>query len=123
MTLYEDIKKGLEEAIAYNEGKLAARKTTLSDECSASFDDVLAEQLKDPELKAEYDKLEPAFVIMEAIMKARIETGLTKKELSEKTGISQAYISRLEHGTANPSIKTLQRIATALDRKLSIQFI
>ena len=60
---------------------------------------------------------------MEAIMKARIETGLTQKELSEKTGISQADISRLEHGTANPSIKTLQRIATALDRKLSIQFI
>ena len=32
MTLYEDIKKGLEEAIAYNEGKLAARKTTLSND-------------------------------------------------------------------------------------------
>ena len=89
----------------------------------SSFNDFLEEQLKDLELKAEYDALEPAFVIMEAIMKARIETGLTQKELSEKTGISQADISRLEHGTANPSIKTLQRIATALDRKLSIQFI
>lgn len=89
----------------------------------SSFNDFLEEQLKDPELKAEYDALEPEFVIMEAIMKARIETGLTQKELSEKTGISQADISRLEHGTANPSIKTLQRIATALDRKLSIQFI
>ena len=32
MTLYEDIKKGLEEAIAYNEGRLAARKTTLSND-------------------------------------------------------------------------------------------
>ncbi len=89
----------------------------------SSFNDFLEEQLKDPELKVEYDALEPEFVIMEAIMKARIETGLTQKELSEKTGISQADISRLEHGTANPSIKTLQRIATALDRKLSIQFI
>ena len=89
----------------------------------SSFNDFLEEQLKDPELKAEYDALEPEFVIMEAIMKARIETGLTQKELSEKTGISQADISRLEHGTANPSIKPLQRIATALDRKLSIQFI
>ena len=89
----------------------------------SSFNDFLEEQLKDPELKAEYDALEPEFVIMEAIMKARIETGLTQKELSEKTGISQADISRLEHGTANPSIKTLQRIAAALDRKLSIQFI
>ena len=89
----------------------------------SSFNDFLEEQLKDPELKAEYDALEPEFVIMEAIMKARIKTGLTQKELSEKTGISQADISRLEHGTANPSIKTIQRIATALDRKLSIQFI
>lgn len=29
-SLYEDIKRGLEEAIAYNEGRLAARKTTMS---------------------------------------------------------------------------------------------
>jgi transcriptional regulator with XRE-family HTH domain len=32
-------------------------------------------------------------------------------------------ISRLENGTANPSLKTMKRIAEGLGRKLEIRFI
>lgn len=88
-----------------------------------NFNDYLEQQLKDPAVKAEYDALEPEFAVMRAIIDARIENGLTQKQLSEKTGISQADISRIERGTANPSVKTLQRIAEALGRKVSIEFI
>lgn len=88
-----------------------------------NFDNFLNEQLKDPELKAEYEALEPEFTVMQTIMEARAKTGLTQKQLSERTGISQADISRLERGTANPSIKTLQRIANALGRRVQIEFI
>ena len=88
-----------------------------------NFDNFLNEQLKDPELKAEYEALEPEFTVMQAIMEARAKTGLKQKQLSERTGISQADISRLERGTANPSIKTLQRIANALGRRVQIEFI
>lgn len=88
-----------------------------------NFNDYLKQQLKDPAVKAEYDALEPEFAVMRAIIDARIESGLTQKQLSEKTGISQADISRIERGTANPSVKTLQRIAEALGRKVSIEFI
>lgn len=87
------------------------------------FDDLLHEQLKDPKFKAEYDALEPEFAIIEAIMKARIETGLTQKQLSERTGISQADISRIERGTANPSLHTLQRLAEGMGRRVQINFI
>lgn len=88
-----------------------------------NFDNFLNEQLKDSELKAEYEALEPEFTVMQTIMEARAKTGLTQKQLSERTGISQADISRLERGTANPSIKTLQRIANALGRRVQIEFI
>lgn len=88
-----------------------------------NFNDYLEQQLKDPAVKSEYDALEPEFAVMRAIIDARIENGLTQKQLSEKTGISQADISRIERGTANPSVKTLQRIAEALGRKVSIEFI
>lgn len=88
-----------------------------------NFNDYLKQQLTDPAVKAEYDALEPEFAVMRAIIDARIESGLTQKQLSEKTGISQADISRIERGTANPSVKTLQRIAEALGRKVSIEFI
>jgi transcriptional regulator with XRE-family HTH domain len=66
--------------------------------------------------------LEPEFQIIRAMIDARNEKGITKKEWFLLTGIIQADISKLENGTANPSIRTLQRIAKGLGKKLIIQF-
>lgn len=56
------------------------------------------------------------------LLLARNQAGMTQKELSEKTGIYQADISKLERGIGNPSIATLQRLANAMDMILEIQF-
>ena len=87
------------------------------------FNDFLSEQLKDPEIKAEYDALEPEFAIVQAMINARKMKGITQKELSERTGIAQGDISKLENGNANPSLRTLQRLAAAMGKKLKIEFI
>ena len=87
-----------------------------------NYDDFLKEQLQDPELKAEYDALEPEFAIMQAMIDARKESGITQKELSLRTGIAQADISKLENGNANPSLRTLQRLSIGIGRKLKIEF-
>ena len=47
---------------------------------------------------------------------------LTQKELSERTGIAQTEISKLENGTRNPSIKLLQRLADGMGMVLNITF-
>lgn len=86
------------------------------------FNDFLKEQLQDPELKAEYDALEPEFSIMQAMIDARKSSGLTQKQLSEKTGIAQADISKLESGSANPSLRTLQRLAAGMGMRIKIEF-
>ncbi|MBQ9198962.1 MAG: helix-turn-helix transcriptional regulator [Lachnospiraceae bacterium] len=88
-----------------------------------TLNEFVEEQLKDPKFKEEYDALEPEFAVMQALIDARKESGMTQKELSVATGISQADISRLEHGTGNPSIKTLQRIAKAFHMALKIEFV
>ena len=88
-----------------------------------TFDDYLAEQMKAPEFKAEWDRLEPEFAIVEAIYEARMKKQLSQKQLSELTGIAQADISRMENGNANPSIKTLQRLAEGLGMKLKLEFV
>ena len=87
-----------------------------------NFNDFLKEQLQDPELKAEYDALEPEFSIMQAMIDARKSSGLTQKQLSEKTGIAQADISKLESGSANPSLRTLQRLAAGMGMRIKIEF-
>ncbi|MCC8161718.1 MAG: helix-turn-helix domain-containing protein [Lachnospiraceae bacterium] len=87
-----------------------------------NFDDYLNEQMKDPEFRAEYDALEPEFSFMQAMIDARRETGITQKQLAEKTGISQSDISKFESGGGNPSIKTLRRLAAGLGMRVKIEF-
>ena len=84
-----------------------------------NFNDFLNEQMKDPEFKAEWDALDPEFSVIEAMLKARKESGLTQKQLSERTGIAQTDISKLERGNANPSLRTLQRLAAGMGMKVA----
>ena len=70
-----------------------------------------------------YEEMQPEFDVIRAIVDARTSQNLTQKELSERTGINQADISKLENGNANPSIKTLQRLAAALGKTLKIEFV
>ncbi len=80
------------------------------------------EALKDPELKAEYDKLQPEFAMIQAVIDARVKKGVTQKELALKIGTKQSVISRLESGRANPSVTFLKRLAQALNSHLEIRF-
>ena len=89
---------------------------------SVKFDDFLQEQMQDAEFNKEYDELQPERAIMQAIVDARHQTGMTQKELSERTGIAQGDISKLEKGNANPSLRTLQRLASGLGMTLHLDF-
>ena len=64
----------------------------------------------------------PAAFLMvgNAVAAARAKKGLSQKELSVLSGIDQADLSKIERGIANPSVNTLNRIAQALDAKLSV---
>lgn len=79
--------------------------------------------LKDPEVKAEYDKLQPEFAVIEAILQARMRRKLTQKKLAQRMKTKQSAISRLESGNANPSLNFLQRLAAALNSRLEIRFL
>ena len=88
-----------------------------------NFNELLAEQMKDPEFRKEWEALEPEYTIKRAMIDARNAEGLTQKELSERSGIAQGDISKLENGNANPSIRTLQRLAAAMGKTLRIEFL
>ena len=63
------------------------------------YDDYLEEQLKNPDVKKEWDDLQPEMDVIRAMIDARIKNNLTQKELAARTGIDQADISKLENGT------------------------
>lgn len=55
----------------------------------------------------------------EKIKTLRQKKGLTQKQLGDLCGMADSAIRRYENGRAKPKIETLQKIADALDIKIS----
>ena len=79
-------------------------------------------KMQDPEFAKAYEEIQPEMNVIRAMIEARTSQNLTQKELSERTGIAQTEISRLENGTRNPSIKLLQRLADGMGMVLNVTF-
>ena len=58
----------------------------------SEFRDFLNDQLKDAELKKEWDDIQPEMDVIRAMVEARISQNLTQKELADRTGIN--HLSR-----------------------------
>jgi len=82
----------------------------------------LERQLENPEFAAEWERQRPEREYLKAIAFARMEQNLTQRELSERTGIRQSNISRIENGSCSPTVATLQQIARGIGKTLHIEF-
>ncbi len=73
-----------------------------------------------PETAAGEDAANRALLALvgERVRTARARKGLSRRVLSEKSGVSQRYLAQLEGGEGNISILLLRRIAEALDLKI-----
>ena len=78
--------------------------------------------LKNPEFKKLYEESRPEFEIARAVIRARIEKGLTQKQLADKLNTKQSVISRVESANTTPSLSFLKRLAAALNTTLQVQF-
>ena len=85
--------------------------------------EALKEQLKDETFKKEYEAREPEYEIISSLIDARKSNNVTQKQLSEATGIAQSDISKIENGSANPTLKLLQRLAEGLNMSLKVEFV
>ncbi|WP_422021528.1 helix-turn-helix domain-containing protein [Pyruvatibacter mobilis] len=78
--------------------------------------------LRDPALKAEYERLGPEFRIARAIIDARKTARLTQADLATRMGTTQSAIARMESGRQMPSTKTLMKVAEATGTELLVEF-
>lgn len=91
-----------------------------------TFDEVLAEDLQDPAFRRAYEASEKAFQGFDEILKARFEAGLTQETVAQRMGTSQAAVARLEGNLAKdryPSVRSLQRYAKAVGKRLEIRLV
>ena len=84
--------------------------------------DVVEEAMLDPEYRRAAARFERAEAIARVIIAYRIEHGLTQDQLANMMGMQGPAISRLESGTHQPNLETLQRFAEATGRRLVVGF-
>ena len=77
---------------------------------------------QDPEFRKEYATLEPEFALAKELIDARADAGLSQEDVAERMGTSQPAVARLESGH-KPSIKTLEKYAEAVGKKVEIHLV
>lgn len=89
-----------------------------------TLDDVIQEEMHDPEFANEYQKQVLINAISKMVTEMRFTAHLTQAELAKRAGTTQPVIARLESGsnTRVPSLQLLTRIARAANAKLNLSF-
>jgi len=76
----------------------------------------------DPDTDPEMLQIAEGFQVAQMIYDARIEAGLTQKELAQAVGTTQSVISQLESAEyKGHSLSMLERIAKAVNRRVEIR--
>ena len=85
------------------------------------FDDVLQEQLKNPEFKKCFDEAGAEYATFKNAMEARKEAGLTQVQMAEILGIEGRTYQRLEITEVLPPARHL--VALAAYYNVSVDYI
>jgi transcriptional regulator with XRE-family HTH domain len=83
-------------------------------------DEILQEELRDPEFRAEWERTALARAVALAIVRYRGDHGLSQRDLAQRLEMKQPQVARLELGEVNPSIETLMRVASRLGIEFTI---
>ena len=62
-----------------------------------------------------------ALDVGEKVRDAREAAGLSQRQLASRMGTSQAAVARLEAGGVGATLTTLQKVAAALDLKITVE--
>lgn len=83
-------------------------------------EEVLAEDLRDPEFHQEWVRTAPARAVAVQVTAYRAEHNLTQSELARRLGMKQSAIARLETGDHTPTLETLERLSRGLEVEFHI---
>lgn len=86
------------------------------------WEDFEKELLARPGFKEALEETRLEYEIARALIKARLEKGLTQAEIAKMMNTKQSVISRVENARTMPSLAFLKRLAEVLNASLKVQF-
>ncbi len=90
-----------------------------------SFEDFKKEALAQPGVKADYEKLAPAYDLRRKLIAIRLAAGFTQEQMADALKTQKSNISRLENlnSKISPTLSTIERYANAVGYRLEINFV
>mgnify|MGYP001248603346 CR=1 FL=1 len=90
----------------------------------ATFKDFRTEALRNPDVKAGYDELAPAYAMKRDMIAMRQAKGFTQEDMANLLGTKKSSISRLEsvNSDNSPRLATVEEYARVLGYRLKIAF-
>ena len=82
---------------------------------------VAGRKKRDKKFAEGYDKGYEQFKIGVVLRRAREEAGLTQEELARRLHTQKTAISRIENHAEDIKLSTLERVASALGKKLEVK--
>ena len=91
-----------------------------------THDQVVKTLLRRPGVRAEVERLErEEFVLLDALLKARQQAGLTQAQVAKRMGTHAPAVARLERALAtgkhSPSVATLRKYVKACGKRLVLE--
>ena len=91
-----------------------------------THDQLIKKLMRRPGVRAEVERIErEEAALLDALLKARQEAGLTQAQLAERMGTQAPAVARLERSLAtgkhSPSIATLRRYVKACGKRLVLR--
>jgi DNA-binding Xre family transcriptional regulator len=103
--------------------KLAKNATRITRKVSATKRRELDEVIELVENEVPPQPVSAARVALAKLRNARQQRGLTLEQLAKATGMTKTNLSRLETGSENVTVKTLERYAEGLGARLQISVL
>jgi DNA-binding XRE family transcriptional regulator len=91
-----------------------------------THDQLVAKLMRRPGVRREVERIErEEGVLLDILLKARQEAGLTQAQVAERMGTQPPAVARLERALAtgkhSPSLATLRKYAQAVGKKLELR--
>lgn len=95
---------------------------------SETHNEMVERWMNDPEIRAEVERLErEEMPLLDAVLSARREAGLSQAQIAERMGTSVPAVSRLEKamvsGKPSPTLATLRKYAAAIGKQVEVRFV
>ncbi|HEY5291512.1 MAG TPA: helix-turn-helix transcriptional regulator [Burkholderiales bacterium] len=91
-----------------------------------THDQIVKKLLRRPGVRTEVERLErEEFALLDALLKAREEAGLTQAQVAKRMGTQAPAVARLERALAtgkhSPSVATLRKYVKACGKRLVLE--